>query len=239
MKHAWLARFRLSHLLMVLACLFLAGAQTGAHQVTARRPHTLVSLRQQIYGKRSQSKDIGVRTASASASLFLEAPTYSTGLIPYSVAVVDFNADGKDDVVVADLCADSVSCAPTGQSSVSMLLGNGDGTFRPHVDYLTAVGSTSLAVGDFNNDGKKDVAVANLCSDASCVASSVSILLGNGDGTFQPHVDYATGAGALAITVGDLNGDGKPDLVTADYFEAASVLLGNGDGCPPQKIRTR
>jgi len=93
MKHAWLARFTLSHLLMVLACLFLAGAQTGAHQVTARRPHTLVSLRQQIYGKRSQSKDIGVRTASASAPLFLEAPTYSTGLIPYSVAVADFNEE--------------------------------------------------------------------------------------------------------------------------------------------------
>jgi len=228
MKHASLARFKLSHLLMVLGCLFLAGAQTGAHQGTSRRPHTLESLRQQIHSKRNQSKDIGAKTASA--PLFLEAPTYSTGLIPYSVVVADFNNDGKDDVVVADLCADSVSCAPTGPSSVSMLLGNGDGTFRSHVDYLTAVGSTSLAVGDFNNDGKKDVAVANICSDASCVASSVSILLGNGDGTFQPHVDYATGAGALAIAVGDLNGDGKPDVVTADYFEAASVLLGNGDG---------
>ena len=64
MKHASLARFKLLHLLMVLACLFLAGAQTGAHQVAARRPHTLGSLRQQIYGKRSQSKDIGVKTAS-------------------------------------------------------------------------------------------------------------------------------------------------------------------------------
>ncbi len=229
MKHVSLARFKLSHL-VVLGCLFLTEAQTGAHQGTDPRPNTLGSLRQQMYGKQSQRKQLHAATDSASAPLFLEAPQYSTGLIPYSVAVADFNADGKDDVVVANFCADSVSCAQMGPSSVSVLLGNGDGTFRAHVDYLTGVGSTSLAIGDFNNDGKKDVAVANICSDSSCVASSVSILLGNGDGTFQPHVDYATGPGALAIAVGDLSGDGKPDLVTADYFDAVSVLLGKGDG---------
>src|SRR5882672_5210322 len=230
MKHVSLARFKLSRLCVVLGCLILAGAQTGAHQAKAARPNTLGSLRQQMYGKQGQRKQLHAATDSASAPLFLEAPQYSTGLIPYSVAVADFNADGKDDVVVANFCADSVSCAQMGPSSVSVLLGNGDGTFRAHVDYLTGVGSTSLAIGDFNNDGKKDVAVANICSDSSCVASSVSILLGNGDGTFQPHVDYATGPGALAIAVGDLSGDGKPDLVTADYFDAVSVLLGKGDG---------
>src|SRR5436309_2641071 len=141
MKHASLARFKLSRLWVVLGCLFLAGAQTGAHKVAAARPNTLGSLRQQMYGKKSQRKQLNAATDSGSAPLFLEAPEYSTGLIPYSAAVADFNADGKDDVVVADFCADSASCAQMGPSSVSILLGNGAGTFRAHVDYLTGVGS--------------------------------------------------------------------------------------------------
>jgi hypothetical protein len=80
-----------------------------------------------------------------------------------------------------------------------------------------------VAVGDFNGDGKADLAVANYSDH------SVSVLLGNGDGTFQTHVDYATGSGPDSVAVGDFNGDGKADLaVTNDY--AVSVLLGNGDG---------
>src|SRR5439155_1511164 len=167
---------------------------------------------------------------SSSEPLFLEAPSYPTGISPRWVAVADINSDGKDDLVVANFCADPATCAQMGSSSISVLLGNGDGTFGNHVDYLTAVGSTSLVIADLNNDGKKDVAVTNICSDSSCIASSVSILVGRGDGTFVPHVDYATGPGALSIAVGDVNGDGHLDLVTADEFEAVSVLLGNGDG---------
>src|SRR5438046_10584601 len=91
-------------------------------------------------------------------------------------------------------------------SSISVLLSIGDGTFGNHVDYLTAVGSTSLVIADLNNDGKKDVAVTNICSDSSCIASSVSILVGRGDGTFVPHVDYATGPGALSISRGAVRG---------------------------------
>src|SRR5713101_3054010 len=232
MKHASLARFKLSRFWMVLGCLFLAAAQTGADQAAPARPNTLGSLRQHMYRKQQrQGEQLQAATDSGSAPLFLEAPQYSAGgLIPYSLAVADFNGDGNDDVVVVDFCADSNSCADMGPSSVSVLLGNGDGTFRAHVDYLTAVGSTSVAIGDFNHDGKPDLATANICSNSLCIASSVSILLGNGDGTFRAHVDYATGLGAVGIAVGDLNGDGQLDVVTADFFDAVSVLLGNGDG---------
>jgi len=83
----------------------------------------------------------------------------------------------------------------------------------------------SAAVGDFNGDGKMDLAVANEGSD------NVSILLGNGDGTFQAAVNYGAGTDPDSVAVGDFRGDGKLDLVVANYYSNnVSVLLGNGDG---------
>jgi len=83
----------------------------------------------------------------------------------------------------------------------------------------------AVAGGDFNGDGKKDLAVAGAGSGV------VSILLGNGDGTFQPHVDYAAGAFPCFLAVADFNGDGKLDLVTTNAGDnTVSILLGKGDG---------
>ena len=82
-----------------------------------------------------------------------------------------------------------------------------------------------MAVGDVNGDGKPDLVVANYGDN------SVSVLLGNGDGTFLPRPAYATGSSPFAVAVADVNGDGKPDLVVANYgSNSVSVLLGNGDG---------
>ena len=79
--------------------------------------------------------------------------------------------------------------------------------------------------GDFNGDGRPDLAVANYGSN------DVSVLLGNGDGTFQPQVTYAVGSSPVALVAGDFNGDGRPDLAVANYgANDVSVLLGNGDG---------
>ncbi|HEV2351619.1 MAG TPA: choice-of-anchor D domain-containing protein [Terriglobia bacterium] len=137
---------------------------------------------------------------------------------PSSIVVADFNGDGKLDLATADWF---------NSSSVSIFLGNGDGTFQSQVQYATGGSPYSMALADFNGDGKLDLAVAN--NDAR--ADSVSILLGNGDGTFQAHVDYATGVSPVSVTIGDFNGDGKLDLATADAgSNTVSILLGNGDG---------
>ena len=140
---------------------------------------------------------------------------YPTGRGDEGIVAGDFNGDNKLDLVTANLDADTVS----------VLLGNGDGTFKTHVDYATGSNPVSVIAGDFNADGKLDLAVANASS------STLSILLGNGDGTFQSHVDYATGAAPTGIIVGDFNHDGKLDLATSNYLaNTVSILIGNGDG---------
>ncbi len=78
-------------------------------------------------------------------------------------------------------------------------------------DFAAGVGPRSLVTGDFNGDGKLDLAVAGPST------GTVSILLGNGDGTFQPHVDYGTGNVPVWVTTGDFNGDGKLDLAIPDF----------------------
>jgi hypothetical protein len=130
--------------------------------------------------------------------------------------VGDFNGDGNPDLAVA----------VWGSSNISILLGNGDGTFQTKVDYAVGPNPTSVAVGDFNGDSKADLAVAN----GSFI--NVSILLGNGDGTFQTKVDYGVGGSPSSVVVGDFNGDSKADLAVANREDDnnVSILLGNGNG---------
>jgi FG-GAP-like repeat/Abnormal spindle-like microcephaly-assoc'd, ASPM-SPD-2-Hydin/Cep192 domain 4 len=149
---------------------------------------------------------------------------------PVWIAVADFKGDGKLDLVTADMLGDEVS----------VLLGNGDGTFHTHVEYSTGTGSTPVAVttGDFNGDGCPDIATANfLNSSVTTSPNGASVLLNNCDGTgsftTHPRKDYATGLEPLSITTGDLNGDGKLDLVignSSTHLNAVSILYGNGDG---------
>jgi hypothetical protein len=171
---------------------------------------------------------------------FASAVAYDSGPDPTSVAVADLNGDGKLDLVVADYCSGQ-GC--DGYGEVSVLLGNGDGTFQSAVTYSTgAYLAQSVAVGDVNGDGIPDVVVANTCETVgqySCFyeTGAVSVLLGNGDGTFQPAaISGSGGLGAYSVALGDLNGDGKLDIVVTNTYEqggndgSVSVLLGNGDG---------
>jgi hypothetical protein len=155
---------------------------------------------------------------------FQKVTTYDTRYDAYSLAIADVNGDGQSDVLVTS----------AGNSKVGVLLGNGDGTFQPVVVYDPGGRSArSVAVADVNGDGKPDLLVANVCTiDSTCPNSVVGVLLGNGDGTFQPAVTYDTGGfGASSIEVADVNGDGKPDVLVANMFSnTVGLLLGKGDG---------
>jgi uncharacterized protein (TIGR03437 family) len=163
------------------------------------------------------NKDVSVLLGNGDGT-FQRAVNYGTGGLPLSVAVGDFNGDGKPDLAIANY-------------SISVLLGNGDGTFKRAVTYGTSNASWSVAVGDFNGDGKLDLATANLVPGAIGGNGNVSVLLGNGDGTFRAPVNYGAGNAPYFIAVGDFNGDGKADLAVANSKDNnVGVLLGNGDG---------
>ena len=154
---------------------------------------------------------------AAHAGQFLEAPEYPTGTSPQAVAVGDFNGDGKLDVAVVNGNA----------NTVSVMLGNGDGTFQAKTDLVTGSTPRGIAVGHFTSSGNLDIAVTNFASN------TVSVLLGNGDGTFQAKKDTAVGSGPIGIAVSDFNNDGNSDLVVTNSTDPAgtvSVLLGQGNG---------
>ena len=157
----------------------------------------------------------------SSAPGWLNSQTPPTGNGPGSVVVGDFNGDGIPDLAVANTGSTFAY-----EYFLTILLGNGDGTFTATATTRTGAYPSSIAVGDFNGDGIADLAVTDYVYD------NATILLGNGDGTFTATaVSPATGNGPDSVAVGDFNGDGKADLAVAnDYSNTVTILLGNGDG---------
>jgi hypothetical protein len=158
----------------------------------------------------------------------------------WSVSVADLRSDGKLDIVVA---TGIQFLGGVYSGEVGVLLGNGDGTFRPAVVYntggYTTPGRSGVAVADVNGDGKPDLVVANSCGpDHTCSGeenSSVGVLLGNGDGTFKTVVTYDSGQEAeQGLAVADLNGDGVPDIAATGGATLELLLgVGNGTFAPP------
>jgi len=149
---------------------------------------------------------------------FQPALTFTAGSTVFQMAAGDFNHDGKTDLALAN----------AGTSTVSILLGNGDGTFQPGVDYPINSFGFGIITGDFNSDGALDLAVtSNNCNTpASNCVGTISLLLGNGDGTFQPRMDYPGKNYPAFLAAADLNNDGGSDLAVPDsYLGQVSIML--------------
>ncbi|MFL6336636.1 MAG: FG-GAP-like repeat-containing protein [Pyrinomonadaceae bacterium] len=159
-------------------------------------------------------------TAGAARAQSFSLPIHrNVGNNPNTAAAGDFNNDGKLDAAVGN----------TLSASVTIALGNGDGTFVSSIEYNTDLNPEGTAVGDFNKDGKLDVAVANF-RGGPLNNGNISVLFGNGDGTAQPAVNYNAPSPARVKAV-DLNSDGNLDLVASSSDNnQAVVLLGNANG---------
>src|SRR5439155_1355038 len=132
-----------------------------------------------------------------------------------------FNGDGKQDLVTAD----------EGPGNISVLLGNGNGSFGPATNFAVGAAPESVAIGDFNGDGKQDLVTANSYSP------NVSVLLGTGTGSFGTAINFAAGQGPAFVAVGDFNGDGRQDLAVANDTSDSqniSVLLNTCQ--PPETL---
>ena len=148
-------------------------------------------------------------------------PLNAGGSLPSALAIADFNGDGKPDLVIVN--SSSGMSAP----SISILLNNGDGTFGVATNVATPASGQSIAVGDLNADGFPDLWIG---------ASPQSfVMLGKGNGTFRAAQSYATSpsgtGGALGVAIGDVNNDGKPDLLATNFSQSTvGILLNTGGG---------
>jgi Ca2+-binding RTX toxin-like protein len=171
-------------------------------------------------GSNNASILLNTTATGAPTPTFSPKVDFPTGTNPFSISIDDINGDGKPDLAVAT----------AGSNNASILLnttatGGATPTFSSNFDFATGTSPQSLSIGDINGDNKPDLAVANFSS------GSASILLnttdtGGATPTFSPKVDFPTGTGPRSVSIGDINGDGKPDLAVANYgSDTTSILL--------------
>jgi len=165
---------------------------------------------------------------------FASPVSYPVGTNPAGIVVADLNGDGKPDIAVAN----------SGSGNVSILLGNGDGTFQAPVNFDAGMnGPTSLAVNDFNRDAKMDLAVFQAGDPQGNIPGVVSVLLGNGDGTFQAGMKTALTSNAVAMVIADFNLDKMSDIAIRNYdlsanTESLNIYLAKGNGTFNPPVQT-
>jgi hypothetical protein len=213
--------------------IILLGNGDGTFQMAASSPTVGQTSSQMVAGdfNGDGNQDLAVLANTLTILLgngdgtFNAAPSSPLGgSLPYAIAIGDFNQDGKLDLAVSY----------TSFNAISIMLGNGDGTFAAANNVAAPKNGSPIGVADFNGDGKLDLAVGAYygANGAGGVADSVTILAGNGDGTFSsaPSGEPDTLGSITSITVGDFNGDGIPDVALTDEFGTLTFFVANGSG---------
>lgn len=168
----------------------------------------------------SVSPKLAQTVNSLPSSGFQPTANYGASAVPWTVVVADFNGDGNLDLAVTNQGGPDLTAG-----SISVFLGNGDGTFQSAQNVATTPSPRSLVTGDFNGDGIADLAYSGF--DPTQFIAPMNVLLGNGDGTFRASGSYL-GAGSGIYATGDFNDDGYTDI--ADVSGGVAPFLGNGDG---------
>jgi len=176
------------------------------------------SNRVSVFRNTSSSGSIG-------AGSFAVKVDFATGIQPISVTIGDMDGDGKPDLAVANNGSNTVSVLRNTSTSGSIAAGS----FGAKVDFTTGTNPISVAIGDLDGDGKPDLAVANYNSNTVSVYRNTSTSGSIAAGSFGAKVDFATGTQPYSVTIGDLDGDGKPDLAVANYSSFTLSVLRNAD----------
>jgi RHS repeat-associated protein len=161
-------------------------------------------------------------TSTGSGSISFAAKLdYPTGLIPYSVSIGDLDNDGKADLAVANYSSNTISILRNTGTGAGLI------SFAPKIDYVTGVNPRSTSIVDLDGDGKADLAVTNCGSPFNTVSVFRNTSTGMGAVSFAAKVDYTTGTSPYSVSTGDLDGDGKIDLATANYTSNTVSVLRN------------
>jgi hypothetical protein len=189
------------------------------------RPDLVTSnfFAEQRYGDEPADEAFTVRRGNGDGTFQAPVP-HGVGDATHGLEIADLDADGRADLVVCNAGYQREGCG------VSVFLGNGDGTFQPRRFFETGLNPVHVAIADLDGDGKLDLATANVGEDPDDW-NTVSVLFGNGDGTFRRANDLQVGDDPVCVVAGRLDPDATIDLVVANGGSGSvSVFLGNGDG---------
>jgi hypothetical protein len=160
-------------------------------------------------------------SGSITSGSFAAKVDFTTGLNPFSVVIGDIDGDGKQDLVVTNSNSNSVSVFRNSSTSGSVI----SSSFAAKVDFTTGTLPHGVAIGDIDGDGKPDLVVVNSGSNTVSVFRNMSSYGSITSGSFATKVDFTTGAGAYCVAIGDIDGDGKPDLVVTNNVSSGTVSV--------------
>jgi hypothetical protein len=171
--------------------------------------------------------------AACGAAGFQTPHGYTVGTNPRTVAAGDFDGDGSPDLAICDF--GDPTTADNG--NVSILLGNGNGTFQPAVSLSAVNNCTAVAAGDFDSNGRSDLLVSRSGDSTAGDDGGATVFMSNGDGTFRKGPTLVPGKNPASATANDINADHRLDLIFANRTDSTiSILLGNGDGTFQQPV---